>query len=213
MQITKTLQQRKAQLVLLAAACLLSVNSYAQQQPTDLAFNLADPSKLAILGNGGFLTVQAGTRPNRGVLYFFDSQGDFTWVLLGLPSFGSNASAAGITAPDGLAMNGNTLYIATAPVTPNGATPAPSAQASIVRVVFSRNLADSPGPFALQPTDYQTLLDGGAVTLTQGTDNTATVTLLAASVNAPTDLSVDASTGRLYLVSRLSHTISWLPLQ
>jgi len=74
-------------------------------------------------------------------------------------------------------------------------------------------LADLPGPFALQLADYQTLLNGGTVALTQAWDNTATVSLLVSSVNGPSDLSVDTTLGRLYIVSRTDHTISWVPLQ
>jgi hypothetical protein len=95
---------------------------------------------------------------------------------------------------------------------PNGAAPSSPTQASILRVTFNRNLTGIFGLFVLQTSDYQTLLSGGAVTLMQGS-NTATVTLAVASIDGPTDLSVDSSTGRLYIVSRVDHTISWVPLQ
>jgi hypothetical protein len=112
MQPTTAIHLCKKTLYLLTAAGGLGVSSFAQQQPLELAFNLADPSKLVILGNGEFLAVQAGTRPNRGTLYLFDSQGDFTPVLVGLPGSGKNVWPPAPTAPDGLAAYGNTLYVA-----------------------------------------------------------------------------------------------------
>jgi hypothetical protein len=195
---------------------VLSVSAFAQQfQPTEIAANLSDPSKLVVLPGGSFLTVQAGVRPNRGALFYIDSQGDQTWILVGLPGPAKPLSAPVPTAPgpDGLAIFGNTLFIATGQLTADGSTSTSNTQASILKVTFSRSLANSPGPFALQPADYQTLLNGGTVTLTISWDNTATVSLLVNSVNAPSDLSVDPVFGRLYIVSRADHTISWVPLQ
>jgi len=195
---------------------VLSFSAVAQQfQPTEIAYNLSDPSKLVVLPGGSFLTVQAGVRPNRGTLLFFDSRGDQTWILQGLPGAAKPPSAPAPTTPgpDGLAAAGNTLYIATGQLTADGSVPISTTQASILKVTFSRSLADLPGPFALQLADYQTLLNGGTVTLTQAWDNTATVSLLVNSVNAPSDLSVDTTLGRLYIVSRADHTISWVPLQ
>ena len=46
----------------------------------------------------------------------------------------------------------------------------------------------------------------------EGTD-TGTVSLLANGITSPTDLSVDAASGRLYIVSRADHSIYFVPLQ
>ncbi|MBZ5574973.1 MAG: hypothetical protein LAP40_00270 [Acidobacteriia bacterium] len=200
--------------LLLGAAGMLGGAAFAQPyQPVEIAFNLADSSKLAVLPGGSFLTVEAGTRTNHGSLLFFDSQGDYTRILLGLPSPGRYPWSTTLSGPDGLAVLGNTLYLATPPLALEGAPPPSNTQASILRVTFSRNLSDLPGPFFLLPADYQTLLSGSTVTLSQSADNTATVSLLASATGVPSDLSVDAGTGRLYIVFRANHTISWVPLQ
>jgi len=200
-------------LLLLTVTGLLGGGAFAQQyQPIELTHIAVDTSKLVILPGGNFLTARPGTTRNHRTVFFYDSRGDFTWILLGLPGAGRLPWITAPAGPDGLAALGNTLYIVTGQVLPDGAAPESRRLASILRVAFSRNLADIPGPFFLQTSDYQTLLSGGFVTLGAG-DNTATVSLLVSVVNGPTDLSVDAETGRLYIVSRTDQTISWVPLQ
>jgi hypothetical protein len=214
-QLQMTTRYLFAKALLIAAAALPGATAFAQPyQPVELTSNAADTSRLVILPGGNFLTARPGFRPNHGTVFYYDSRGDFTWILLGLPGpavvpWDPQPPAQ---VPDGLAALGNTLYIATGQVLFDGAAPDSTMTASILRVTFSRNLVDIPGPFFLQPSDYNTLLSGGSVTLGDG-DNTATVTLLVGSVNGPTDLSVDAGTGRLYIVSRADRTISWVPLQ
>jgi len=200
-------------LLLFAATAILGPNAFAQQyQPTDIAFNVNDASQLVILPDGSFLTARPGAMRNHGAVFFYDRQGDFTWILVGLPGPRRVPWSTRRSGPDGFAALGNTLYIATRQVLPDGDVPAANARASILRVTFSRNLVDIPGPFFLQSFDYQTLLSGGIVTLGNG-DNTATVSLLVGVVNGPTDLSIDVENGRLYIVSRADQTISWVPLQ
>jgi len=211
--VTKLLSTPRA-ILLLSLSGIFGTSSFAQiVQPTILTFNVNDPTKIAVVGGGSFLVAEAGSRPNFGTILFFDQFGDQAPLVLGLPSAGRNPLTGGPSGPDGLVVSGsNILFVATAQLVAPGGWSDPN-QSSILKLNFTRPLANEPGPFALNPSaDYQKLLNGNTVTLNQGADNTVNVSLAVASTSKINGLTVDNTTNRLYIVSRVDGTISYIPL-
>jgi hypothetical protein len=129
--------------------------SAQQAIPNTLVFNLTDPSKIAVLAGGSFLVAQPGARPNFSKVTFFDQFGDNAPLLLGLPFLAQRPPTTTPTpsGPDGLAVYGNTLFIATAQIVAQGDNPPSPDLGAILRATFSRDLASLPGPFFLQSND------------------------------------------------------------
>ena len=176
---------------LLAAAILVAVSSItAIAQPSQLAvLGPAQSARMLVLPNGNLLVSEPGPGPNRGTLSLVDPNGNRMTFLGGLPSgLSSVQSIDGATlllpdGPDGLALDGNTLYVAIGEgdgfrprgserpgaLVPNPAGVSSPILASVLRIDFSsRDVFDGSVPFLLDPADHESLLDGAAVALIGG---------------------------------------------
>ena len=182
------------------AALLVAVSSgTAVAQPSQPAvLGPAQNARMLVLPNGSLLVAEPGPGPNRGTLSLLDSRGDRQTFLGGLPSGLSSVASNGTTlllpdGPDGLALAGNTLYVAIGegdgfrPRTdrPGALAPNPSGVsspilASLLRIDFSSPAVfDGSVPFFLEPASHESLLDGATVAPLGG-EHAASVSLLAA---------------------------------
>ncbi len=162
----------------------------SSQQATVYATGLSFPSKVIVLGGGNLLVAEAGTTPNSGRISLILAGGQRQTLMDGLPS-GMAAPNGSADGPDGLAIQGQTLYIANGEgdtfvngpqqgtFVPNPAGPSSPILASILKVTFNKDIGSLGGGFTLQPADHYTLLDGSTVTLSDSAGEQATVQLLA----------------------------------
>ena len=160
----------------------------AQPSPVSV-LGPAQNARILVLPGGNLIVAEPGASPNRATLSLFDSNGDRLTLLGGLPSgLSSVVSNDGTTrllpdGPDGLALVGNTLYVAIGEgdgFRPRGAerpgalVPNPSGVsspllASVLQIDFSSSQSFNGGiPFFLEPTSQETLLDGATVPLLGG---------------------------------------------
>lgn len=188
--------------LLLAGAALLVAlsSSTSAAQPSQLTvLGPAQNARMLVLPNGSLLVAEPGPGPNRGALSLLDSRGDRQTFLGGLPSgLSSVPSSDGTTlllpdGPDGLALSGNTLYVAIGEgdgfrpradrpgaVAPNPAGVSSPILASVLKIDFSSSgVFDGGVPFFLEATSHESLLDGATVGLLGG-EPSASASVLAA---------------------------------
>ena len=173
-------------------AVSMSAFTVAQaQQPTVFASGLLNPSKIILGPTGTLLSAEMGATPNTGRVSVISSSGARRTLIDALPS-GLAAPNGDPDGANGLALNGNTLYVAigegdtfvngtqpgTAVVNPVGFS------SPIFSTVLQFNLSKSPDQiqagFTLGAADQSTLADGNTVTLSNSAGDTATVILLSA---------------------------------
>jgi hypothetical protein len=141
-----------------------------------LTTGLELPYKLTFTAAGNLLVSQAGLKPNTGRVYVVDRSGAKQSLLEGLPSGPSNPNMVPI-GPTGLALRGDTLFIAIAEgdALRNGTTPGslvlnPDGVSSpifscVLRVRFSGSVDSAKSPFALTMAQQWELADGAEVTV------------------------------------------------
>lgn len=199
------------------------------------------PSRPVALPDGSLLIGKRALAPNTGSIVFLDPVGDEATIVAGLPYAGSNAYPAGDAngdgladiadifylinrvfatgpapvpgplEPDGMTARGDTLYIATGEVVP-APQKASAKRGAVLRITFSAGLGFHEH-FILQSEDYAALLQGQSVVLTHTGPDTATVTLLVNGFPVISDLMVDETTKRLFIVSRADSSVSTIPLE
>ena len=191
------------ELLLVAGAALLvaasSSTAVAQPSPATVLAP-AQNARMLVLPGGSLLVAEPGPGPNRGALSLLDSNGDRQTFLGGLPSgLSSIRSSDGTTlllpdGPDGLALSGNTLYIAIgegdgfrpggedrpSALEPNPAGVSSPILASVLQIdLSSPDVFDGGVPYFLDPSSHESLLDGATVALLGG-EPLASATVLAA---------------------------------
>lgn len=199
------------------------------------------PSLPLVLPDGDLLIGTRSFVPNSGRVIFVDKIGNEASILGGLPFAGEvlyqpgDANGDGKVdvvdvfyligslfagsappvptrlEPGGMAARGSSLYVATGEVVPAGQKASPE-RGAVLKVTFSAGLGFH-APFVLDSDQYPTLLAGGTVVLTHPSSDTASVSLLVNRFAAISDLTIDETTGRLYIVSRVDSSVSWVPLQ
>jgi hypothetical protein len=176
---------RRAALACLAATAAAGTGQ--AQQPAVYATGLQNPTKVIVGPAGTLLVTEAGPDPNTGRISVLDPGGRRRTLIDGLPS---GKGISGPDGPNGLALSGRILYVATAEgdgfvsgakagtVTPNPAGPSSPLFAAILKVTFEKDIDRLTGGFTLTPRDHFTLLDGGPVSLGNGAGDKATVEAL-----------------------------------
>jgi len=100
---------------LMAAAAMTGVlaapGAMAQQTATLFASGLSNPSKIITGPGGTLLAAETGATPNSGVVSVIAPSGTRSVLLDGLPS-GLSVPNLDPDGPNGLLLDGNTLYIA-----------------------------------------------------------------------------------------------------
>ena len=81
------------------------------QQATVFASGLLNPSKIITGPGGSLLAAETGTTPNSGRISVISPSGTRSTLIDGLPS-GLGPPAGDADGPNGLLLDGNTLYIA-----------------------------------------------------------------------------------------------------
>ncbi len=157
--------------------------------PTVFASGLKNPSRIITATGGTFLVTETAATNNSSRVTLLSSSGAALPLIDGLPS-GLSAPNNDPDGANGLALNGNTLYVAigegdslangTAPGTTVGN---PKGVASpildcVLQVVFSTSVDKITAGFTLKSADHFTLIDGNPVVLKNTAGDTATLTLL-----------------------------------
>jgi hypothetical protein len=133
------------------------------------------------------LVTEAGTTPNSGRVSVIEVGGRRRTLIDGLPS---GSATSGPDGPNGLALSGRTLYVATAEgdgfvngtkagtLLPNPAGVSSPLFATILKVTFGDDIDRLTAGFTLKLRDHFTLLDGTQVTLDNGAGARATMEML-----------------------------------
>jgi len=181
--------------VAVGAAIALATIPLQAQSSTVFATGLVNPSKV-ILGPAGTLLVsEVGTTPSSGRISVITSAGVRRTLIDGLPSgVGTN----GADGPNGIVLDGNTLYVAigegdelaagaaAGTQVPNPKGPSSLILNTVLQINFSQAVDGITSGFTLKADDQITLADGDAVTLTNGdAGGKATVSILASFRNRP----------------------------
>lgn len=160
------------------------------QQATVFAAGLKNPSQLILAGNGSLLVSETDAPPNSGRISVVDAAGRVQPLLEGLPS-GPAAPDGALDGPNGLALDGPTLFIANGEgdthvpagspgtIVPDPAGRSSPIYSSILKVTLSDDPARIQQPFVLSRAHQDTLADGNPVTLENGVGDTARLELLA----------------------------------
>ena len=167
---------------------LLLAGSLAAQ-PFSTGFTA--PLEVAFTHQGNLIVAEAGTGPNTGRISLVDRTSGVRRTLIdGLPSGlfleGGNSQPGG---PNGLALQGNTLYVTISgadTVLPGGppgtqvANPNPASPilSSLLSIRTSKPLDLISDGFTLTPSDHAVLKGGSDVTLTNGENDELTVGLV-----------------------------------
>lgn len=180
----------------LTALTLASGPAFGAPTATIFASDLLNPNKIILGPAGTFLVTETGLDPNTGRVSRLNSSGLRTTLVDGLPS-GLAAPNNDADGPNGLVLQGNTLYIAigegdslvngsvagTNATNPKG--PSSPALDCVLQVVFSASVDRLSGGFKLQSADHFTLIEGNPVVLTNTANEQATVTMLSAFRTVP----------------------------
>ena len=161
----------------------------AAQTPTPFASGLLNPSKMLVTSDGSLLITEVGNTPNSGRVSLVDKSGVRKTLVDGLPS-GLAAPDLSADGPNGLALQGNTLYVLNgegdgfrAGVKPNTITPNPDGPSSpilssVVKLTLPGTISSTSGAITLTAANHSTLADGAAVTATDSNGASSTVELL-----------------------------------
>jgi hypothetical protein len=167
----------------------LAAGSGSAQQATVFSSGLLNPSKIITGPGGSLLAAEVGTTPNSGRISVISPSGTRSTLIDGLPS-GLGPPSGDADGPNGLLLDGNTLYIAVGEgdLYANGTVPgttivnAAGISSPIFDTLLQVNLSQSvdrvASGFTLKLADHTTLLDGNPVTLTNAAGDKATITLL-----------------------------------
>lgn len=167
----------------------LSAASLYAQTPTVFATGLINPAKIVPGPAGTLLVAEAGRGLNGGRVSIVNSAGTRRSLLEALP--GGSAAEGDEDGPTGILLDGDTLYVAlgegdqlVAGATqgtnqPNPKGPASPILTSILKVVLSQPVEAITAPFTLRTADHGSLADGLTVTLENGANATATLSILA----------------------------------
>jgi hypothetical protein len=187
MNLEKRWHQTFGRRAALACLAVTAAGSAQAQQPAVYATGLQNPTKVIVGPAGTLVVTEAGPDPNTGRISVIDPGGRRRTLLDGLPS---GKGTSGPDGPNGLALSGRILYVATAEgdgfvngakagtVTPNPAGPSSPLFAAILKVTFEKDIDRLTDGFTLKLQDHFTLLDGGQVSLVSGTGDKATVEAL-----------------------------------
>lgn len=172
--------------VLLGSAALVSLQA---QQPRVIVGGLDGAMRMALTPRGSFVVSHVNLAPNLGQVSLVSKAGARSALLTGLPS--GTEVVGGPSGPTALAVRDRTLYLAIGA----GESERPGAQpgtsmwnpagissplfASVLTFVFSKDIDDAQGPYALTPAIGQRLADGHSVRLQDAAGNTAMVSVLA----------------------------------
>lgn len=149
------------------------------QQSSVLVTGLNLPYKLVLTEAGNLLVSEGGTGPNTGRISLVTRSGARTSLIEGMPSGQSNPDLT-LIGPTGLALRGRTLYIAMSEGDSlrGGATPGslilnPAGVSSplfhsVLRARFDADVDSVRETFTLTKEHQQTIADGTAVTLENG---------------------------------------------
>jgi DNA-binding beta-propeller fold protein YncE len=191
------------------------------------ATGLKNPSKIITGPAGTLLVTEADMPPNSGRISRIDSSGSRQILIDGLPS-GLAPPENSPDGPNGLALDGRTLYIAIGEgdghisgprpgsLVPNPNGPSSPIFSTILQVTFNNDIDKLNGAFPLAAADQFTLADHNPVTLTNGSGDQATIRLLAefrpnrpdpASIYRQTHLYGLALIGSLYVVDAGNNSI------
>src|SRR6476646_3102105 len=167
----------------------LSAALGSAQQATVFASGLLNPSKIILGPGGSLLSAETGSTPNSGRISVISASGTRSTLIDGLPS-GLGPPSGDADGPNGLLLDGNTLYIAVdeGDLYANGTVPGTlvvnaSGISSpifdtLLQVNFSQGVDHVASGFTLKLADHTTLLDGNPVTLTNAAGDKTTLTLL-----------------------------------
>src|SRR6476646_1904104 len=167
----------------------LSAGLGSAQQATVFASGLLNPSKIILGPGGSLLSAETGSTPNSGRISVISPSGTRSTLIDALPS-GLGPPTGDADGPNGLLVDGNTLYIAVGEgdLYANGATPGTTIVNAngisspifdtLLQVTFSQSVDRISGAFTLKIADHTTLLDGNPVALTNAAGDKATFTLL-----------------------------------
>ncbi len=171
------------------AIMLTGVNAWAQST-TVFATGLKAPTKIIFSQNGNLLVAEAGDGPNTGRVSIVDRNGNRRTLLDGLPA-GLAAPNLEPSGPEGLVLNGNTLYITigigdvvragSVPGTevPNPNGPSSPILSSVMAVHFDSSIDFLSSSFTLSVADHFTLADGFEVALQNNAGERVRIELLA----------------------------------
>jgi hypothetical protein len=172
--------------VLTCIALTLASTGHAQV-PVVYASGLENPTKIIVGPSGTLLVTEAGAAPNSGRVTVIDPGGRRRTLIDGLPSGGATSGPDG---PNGLALTGRTLYVATAEgdgfvngtkagtLVPNPAGISSPLFATILKVTFGDDIDRLTAGFTLKLQDHFALLDGAQVTLDNGAGARLTMEVL-----------------------------------
>lgn len=171
------------------ALCLSCAAIGAAQTPAVLVKGLLNPSKILLTPGGNLLVTETGSTPNSGRVSFVDQSGNRHTLIDGLPS-GLSAPNNDADGPNGLALSGNTLYVAIGEgdtmingtaantVLPNSKGPSSPIFASILKLTLPAGIDSVTGSYTLASQDQYTLADGNTVTLKDAAGNALAVDML-----------------------------------
>jgi len=173
-----------------SASALLVGSLLSAQTPAIFSSGLLNPSKLLLTPGGNLLVAEAANSSNGGRISLVDKSGVRKTLIDGLPS-GLAAPNLEADGPDGLLLQGNTLYILNGEgdgfragakpntIVPNPAAPSSPILSSLIKLTLPGDIDSSAGGFVMAAADHYTLADGAAATL-KGSDGTsATLELVA----------------------------------
>jgi hypothetical protein len=170
-----------------ALATLTAVTIPLNAQPRVFTTGLLNPAKIIQGPSGSLLVSEFDNKPNSGRISIVSSTGTRRTLIDGLPS---GVGANGPDGPTGLALDGNTLYVAigegdqlengTAQGTaiPNTKGPASPILATILQLNLAGPVDKITTGFTLKAADHAVLADGNSVSLDNGAGDKATLSML-----------------------------------
>jgi len=219
----------KRSTTLVWTAALIALLTPAASGQTLVMEGLQFPQRLIFSAGGNLLVSEGGTtQPNTARISIVSRQGVRRSLLEGLP--GSPSHGIPAFGPGGMALDGQTLYIAMGEGDTNVGPPfvinldGPSSPIfhSIVQIQFSADIDAIRSTFTLAEVHHWALLDGHDVLLTNASGDRATVRLLSAfrplvrnvlggtgrtRVSDPYSLSLDPGGKTLNVVDSASETV------
>ena len=178
---------RKFTLIIIAVMLCGFVLKMEAQTTSVFTSGLSQPSKVILTPSGNLLVTETMPMPNSGRVSIIDRHGNRRTLIDGLPS---GMDPDGLSGPQGLDLNGRTLFVAigngdgtlAGPIQgteiPNF-HPSSPILSSVLAIHFSANVEMKTQGFSLTLADHVTMANGGVVTLSNGSGETIIVFLLA----------------------------------